>query len=305
VRTKLDHERLRALDLAAMTAAQIDEEWQHLYEADAYLRARVENYTDLLDKIANGERGYLSYNVAAIQEDLAKCEDALQEVHETERHFHEEWDRRDGWQRVFLVLNHDGHYHHTRACPTTYPTTRWGWVPTLSDKTEDEVIAEVGCMACTVCWPNAPRHPKFLQMEGQRAAEQKAKDEALCEGSGQQATNVRWTVSPYGGCPVCRRGVSVTKTGKARKHKTLLQEKIDEQAKDGAKVLGDAKAFNRLHTAALKVNDATDLLDADDPDRAISRAWLDERISSATKDVLKDLLDRRKKKSTRPTEVVR
>jgi hypothetical protein len=182
------------------------------------------------------------------------------------------------------------------SCSTCFPTTQFAWVPSLSDKTQDEVIETVGCMACTVCWPAAPRHPKFIAMEKQRAAEQKAKDDALCEGSGKYVADASGgRYYSYGRCPACGALVTRTSTGKLRKHKTPLQEKIEAQQKDAAKITGNAKAFNRLHTAALKVNDAIHLLD--EGDRAISAAWMNEQITSTTRESLEDLLKARQKKA--------
>lgn len=283
-----------ALDLTTLTACEIDERWEPLTYEEQVARQRAHGARKAADEARQ------SYLVSRYNEQAAEHEARADRLRDAQDPFLAEWTRRGGWERVFLVLNHDGHYHNDRACSTCFPTTRFGWVPQLSDKTEDEVIAEVGHMACTVCWPAAPRHPKFIAMERAAAEAAQAKADGLCPGSGQRGESLQMQyVSPRGVCPACGRGVSVTKTGMVRQHKTLLQEKIEAQQKDAAKITGDAKAFNRLHTLALKANNHIDLLNQEDPDRAIGRAWLSDTITSQVKDLLKDLLKQRERRAAK------
>jgi hypothetical protein len=286
--SRLDYEAIAALDLTAMTAAEIDAAWEPLMAEAQSQRAAA---TRLQATYNEAERRGLEYTYASYPAAVAQARDRAERAEAAMGPFNAEWERRGGWERVFLVQNHDGHYHRTTACTTCFATTTFAWVPALSDKSEDEVIATVGCMACTVCWPAAPRHPKFVAMEAERAAAAKAKVEGECEGSGQVAENLQMSyASPRGRCAACGRTVSVTKTGKARAHKTREQERIEEQRKRGEKEL---RNLGRIQTLAGKVDAALDLLDGADALQAIRRAWLDERITTNVREVLESLLKER------------
>lgn len=271
---------IAALDLSSMTASEIDEHWEPLMYEGQVAEARAKQYEKLAAE-AKRESSRHSYAQAA-QEHYERA----QVLTDAQEQFYAEWKRRNGWARVFLVLNHDGHYHRERNCPTCFPTTQFGWVPALSDKPEDEVIEVVGHMACTVCWPAAPTHPKFVSTLREAQAQAAAKTAAECEGSGRYASNIEWYATPRGTCAVCDRGVTVTKTGKARRHKTREQEKADAQAKEAAKLAAKPGALDRLHAAALRVDKAIGLLDAEHAEHAISSAWLHEEINDATRDTL-------------------
>lgn len=61
-----------------------------------------------------------------------------------------------GWSRFFLVVSSAGHIHSSMHCSTCRPTTRFGWLPELSDSTETEAVASHGPTLCSVCFPSAP-----------------------------------------------------------------------------------------------------------------------------------------------------
>ena len=62
------------------------------------------------------------------------------------------------WTRAFLVLPDVGmgHVHKSRGCSTTYPTTRWAWLPEYSGSDEARIVSDAGERACTICYPSAP-----------------------------------------------------------------------------------------------------------------------------------------------------
>ena len=62
--------------------------------------------------------------------------------------------RYTGWTRAFVVP--EGHVHSSMNCSTCRATTEFGWVTSMSGKTEAEIIEAAGSRACTVCYPNAP-----------------------------------------------------------------------------------------------------------------------------------------------------
>jgi hypothetical protein len=61
-----------------------------------------------------------------------------------------------GWSRFFLVTSSPGHVHSSMHCSTCRPTTRFGWMPELSGKSEEAAVEELGPTLCTVCFPSAP-----------------------------------------------------------------------------------------------------------------------------------------------------
>lgn len=124
--------------------------------------------------------------------------------------YHDEYDRRP-WSRFFLVTSSDGHIHSSLQCSTCRPTTGYKWLPDLSGKTEADAVAAEGTRLCSVCFPSAPVEWTLGIAKPEPAADE-------CSGRGQFAQNIKWYVSPRGTCPVCGASVSVTSTGKARKH---------------------------------------------------------------------------------------
>lgn len=119
---------------------------------------------------------------------------------------HKEWTNHGKWSRFFLVAG--GHIHSSTACHTLKLTTRLGWLPALSGETEKDAVDAHGALLCTVCFPSAP----VEWTVGAKPADDQ------CEGGVPSDTNFRLR-SPYGTCPSCGEYVSVTSTGKARKHK--------------------------------------------------------------------------------------
>lgn len=119
---------------------------------------------------------------------------------------HQEWADHGMWSRFFIVAG--GHIHSSTACHTLRITTRLGWLPELSGETEKDAVDAHGALLCTVCFPSAP-------VEWTMGAKP-ADDE--CEGGRPEDADFRRR-SVYGTCPSCGEWVSVTRTGKARKHK--------------------------------------------------------------------------------------
>jgi hypothetical protein len=118
-----------------------------------------DEHEDGIAKAAAGNRVFSSYTQAGLDRVLAKIETiraAIAEAKTEAAPLHAEFERRGGWTRAFLVLNNNGHLHSSTSCSTTYPTTRWGWLPQESGKTEAEIVEGAGSDACTVCYPSAP-----------------------------------------------------------------------------------------------------------------------------------------------------
>lgn len=115
------------------------------------------------------------------------------------------------WSRFFLVQNHGGHIHSSMHCSTCHPTTRFGWLPTLSGLTEKDAVDEQGTILCSVCFPTAP----VEWTVGKPADPDACPAEGIVDGSYKAG----WNGNGRAQCKSCGRGVSVTTNGKIRKHK--------------------------------------------------------------------------------------
>lgn len=116
-----------------------------------------------------------------------------------------------GWTRFFLVE----HIHNSRSCHTLRPTTRIGWLPSVSGLTEAEAVKEHGATLCTVCFPSAP-----VELTT------KPVDESVCTGSGKFVNRelkhrLGYYSGNYGTCEDCGQIVTVVGQNgvKLRKHK--------------------------------------------------------------------------------------
>ncbi|MCV7225274.1 hypothetical protein [Mycolicibacterium komossense] len=99
--------------------------------------------------------------------------------------YHDEFDRRGGWTRAYLVQSNGGHVHGSMHCSTCFPRTKFAWLTNYSGQDEVEIVYAAGELACTICYPSAPaevlnrigeiRRPSDLERE-QRAADKAARD---------------------------------------------------------------------------------------------------------------------------------
>jgi hypothetical protein len=95
------------------------------------------------------------------QDHSAKADEALMDMEPLDQEFA----RRGGWNRAYLVVtNGSGHVHRSMNCSTCYPTTQYHWMTDYSDHTEAEIVEAAGERACTVCYPSAPVGVKGTRM---------------------------------------------------------------------------------------------------------------------------------------------
>jgi len=203
------------------TPAAIDAALAAIYTRAYQVQDRAAKVTGWLTSVKDhaGSR----YDTAHAEAQIARYEAQLNDLAaqeaaifaETLPYENEYNDRR--WTRFFLVQ--DGHVHSSMRCQTCNRggrATRFGWLPEWSGKTEAEVIADLeaqgtgrSVMLCSVCFPHAPvtLHDKPV-------------DDTVCPGSGAGVDNdTRRHFGRSGTCRTCRQPVSVTSTGRARKHK--------------------------------------------------------------------------------------
>ena len=118
-----------------------------------------------------------SYQVNALNKYLASVHDSNEDVDALDMQIDtldDEFNRRGGWTRAFLVSNVNGHVHRSMDCSTCFPTTEYSWMTEYSGGTEDAVVEDAGKRACTVCYPSAPidvlnRPTKMFSEEEKRA----------------------------------------------------------------------------------------------------------------------------------------
>lgn len=179
------------------------------------------SFEDALDTVLrmdeSGPRFVRGYAVSEITESYHRARDEARAAESSIEPYDEEYIRRGGWSRFFMVQG--GHIHSSMYCSTCRITTQFGWLPDVSGKTEAEAVAEHGALLCTVCFPSAP-----VEWTNQRELEAEAKAAASCSGSGtwdypDETARRGYAYGNYGVCERCGQRATLTSTGKMRKHK--------------------------------------------------------------------------------------
>lgn len=162
------------LDLTSKTPVEIDTALAGLFEQQQRHTMRA---FDLLAR----QRQHRNFGrkdwAAELEDDIARERELAEEFRLKAVPYEAEFKRRGGWARYFLVTNSNGHVHTSLHCQTTFPTTTFRWLIDLADKTEEELVAEWGEMACTICMPSAPAKKGFgdgTSTYARRTAEEKA-----------------------------------------------------------------------------------------------------------------------------------
>lgn len=152
-------------------------------------------------------------------ERLEKAQSAVDALEKAIDEYDEVFQARGGWARFFLVNNTNGHIHSSRGCSSCTFTTDFSWLPSVSDKSESEAVAEFGPMLCTRCFPSAP-----IEWTNHWEKEEERKKALSCPGSGTTdwvAGSTRFGfVSGNGGtCSHCNEWAAATSSRNIRKHK--------------------------------------------------------------------------------------
>lgn len=208
-------------DLTTLAPPALDEAWLPVEGTLDQVRGAL---IELRDRIERGNRRELVmhglYSEESRVQRLAEVEAKIAELVAQVEPYRAEWNRRGGWSRAYLVLNHDGHVHTRTSCATCFPTTRFAVLYPLSGATDDQVIEHAKHMACTVCYPAAPVHRAFKLGEAEAAAAEAAKAAKRCAGSGTydypMDAGRGW--ARYVRCNVCRQTVARTPRGAIRAH---------------------------------------------------------------------------------------
>lgn len=218
------------MDLATATPVEIDTILADLYGKQWEADSQREYYTKAALEIENGIAKHLTgkygnryfgwkqetadeYHTKA-DGYQAKVDDLAMEMLPYEAEF-----ARRPWTRFYLVQ--DGHVHSSMRCSTCNKMgkrTKFGWLPEWSGQSEAETLETLvtksnKTILCTVCYPTAPVAWTVARV-----------DDDQCPGSGtfdypNDTARRGYYSGNYGVCTHCNARITVTSTGKMRKHK--------------------------------------------------------------------------------------
>jgi len=221
------------MNITTATPVEIDTVLAKIWTRIATVEAEIKGYEkqgrEALKCIRHGYTGYQGI-LDRSQAKIAELEAQLPALEAEANPYEAEFVRRGGWTRAFLCTSNNGHVHKDRNCSTTRLRTQFVWLIDYSGKDEAEVVADAGCIACTVCYPSAPvdvlaRPTKiFASPEAKAKAEKEAAKPADCDGSStwdypRETARLGYYSGNYGVCSHCNQNITVSSTGKMRKHK--------------------------------------------------------------------------------------
>ncbi len=186
-------------NLANLTPVEIDTLLAPIWERQMNAISRINNYkrreTEIFNTIEKIKKGERVLRVATpldgieLMEDLARLGrfivaegNKLAAAEAEAAPYEAEYQRRGGWNRVFLATSSNGHAHNGAECSTCHNgqyRTGFSWLIQYSGKTESEIVADAGERACTTCYPSAPVNAKGTKMftpdeiEAQKAREER------------------------------------------------------------------------------------------------------------------------------------
>lgn len=137
-------------DITTASASAIDIEIRRIATAIAEVGVRITHLSALVERVRD-ETTKTTY-----QADLRAAIDRQAALFTESRPFNDEFVRRGGWNRFWIVTNGNGHVHWHQECSTCRPTTEFYWLAELSGMSHAELVGEAGERACTVCFPDAP-----------------------------------------------------------------------------------------------------------------------------------------------------
>jgi hypothetical protein len=162
---------LTKADLTRLTPIEIDTELARLWGDESDTAARIASYHGYIRSALRCRDGSLRNradvapwvlkDIEGYEATIVELTAKLAEIRAEATPYTDEFTRRGGWLRYFLVTNTNGHVHREMNCSTCYPTTRYAWLIDLADCDEDAMIEEWGEKACTCCFPSAPTNPLY------------------------------------------------------------------------------------------------------------------------------------------------
>ncbi|MEJ8654854.1 hypothetical protein WKI65_44155 [Streptomyces sp. MS1.AVA.3] len=140
---------------------------------------------------------------------LDAADTAMRELNQgVRKRLDDEFTRRGGWTRAFLVQGPGGHVHSSEDCSTCNrmgQRTRFVRMVDYSGKSESEIIEDARSRACTVCYRNAPvealRQPTRMFGPDEIAA-QAARAEREAKKKAKQAKDAANAITDVNGGPL-------------------------------------------------------------------------------------------------------
>lgn len=307
--------------LASMTPAEIDLILGRLYDRhwDASAHAlRVREYIHL----AVNDRGHyvrnrrtwkLPYFEAKAQarrlaekpdtpegeeaaQALQKVDDAVAKVAAIDAEiepYHDEYLRRGGWTRAFLAQSSNGHVHSSMNCSTCHngeQPTRFKWFPVYSGRSEEEIVADAGERACTVCYPSAPVEvrkcpTKFFTDE--EISRQEAREAREAKAAAREAKALAEAISDPEGGALYRGDSRWDKVEKLRSAEMLMSASLAEIIWEKGRIGDPDWTYSNGRTPEIRERDA-----------AYEAAYFHRAIAHKTGETLAEVFDRINPKAT-------
>lgn len=235
------------MNLTTATPVEIDTELGRLYTEAFPYRQQIESTSNKVFRLVRGTEGdkpvilntwsdteararKLAVELDRLLFILDAARVTLAPLAAAEAPLEAEYAARGRWSRFFLVTSSDGgHIHSSMHCSTCKPTTQYAWYPEFSGMTMTEAIAEwdkrgSSEILCTVCFPEAPVARTVPQVA-----------DTQCPGSGtfdydRATARLRYAYGKAATCNHCGQRITVSSTGKMRKHdKTPAAPKVSDE----------------------------------------------------------------------------
>lgn len=235
------------MDLTTATPVEIDTELSRLHSEAFPFRQAIEASRTAIHHLVRGTEGKQALDLGtyqATEERARKLADELPRklrsldaaradlapLAAAEAPLDAEYVARGRWSRFFLVTSSDGgHIHSSMDCGTCNFRTQYAWYPEFSGMTMTEAIAEwdkrgSSEILCTVCFPDAPVARQVAQIP-----------DTQCSGSGtwdydRKTARLRYAYGNAATCNQCSQRITVSSTGKMRKHdKTPAVPKVSDE----------------------------------------------------------------------------
>lgn len=148
------------MNIPEATPAEIDGYIAKLSTEIATQREIMDGARERIDRQRTGSMFAIPINEAELLRVIEAASLLMESIKAERSLFTDEWDRRGGWTRYFLVDSESGNGHvhyddsHYRCSRTN--TTRHYWLTEHSGADAKTVVELAGERACTVCFPWAP-----------------------------------------------------------------------------------------------------------------------------------------------------
>jgi hypothetical protein len=146
-----------ALDLSTRSPSQIDVVLSEFWQEEQRLQLSIVSDERF---VADQKRRGHTYDLERIGRRIEDKTFELAELRRSAEPYEAQYNARP-WRRYFVVLASNGHVHSGMHCTTCFATTAYNWLPELSGAAEEEMVAQLGETACTVCFPSAPTYRGF------------------------------------------------------------------------------------------------------------------------------------------------